>query len=287
MEGEHGDTVYIDDVGICCLAMGSHLPTARPFKEWVTEAVLPAFEQQGLFSLVDDASGESSSLLNDASGAAPRAASTFPSLPPCISIDLGPAPFLDATQKHLYAVSTPRDFAAGLLKVGVAKDVLARRNQLQTGQSDTLVVLAIVTNGGKLEPLVLRFLPASDAGGTEWRKCSLDEFKEATQKAYKIMLDSPPTSAVQGQKRKREENMTEFELTKEKDKHRLDVLERESAIQSQNKKTELEAKEKELELQERAAKLESQKKREELEFRRQGLEIRRLELQVEKEARET
>jgi prophage antirepressor-like protein len=74
-EFEQPDTIYIDEAGLYCLIIGSQLPTARPFKEWVTGTVLPTIRSEGSYSLLDDASGVAS-----------RAASAHPSLPPCISI---------------------------------------------------------------------------------------------------------------------------------------------------------------------------------------------------------
>ena len=44
-------TVFINEAGVYSLAMGSHLPAAVAFKDWVCEEVLPAIRKYGTLTI--------------------------------------------------------------------------------------------------------------------------------------------------------------------------------------------------------------------------------------------
>ena len=51
-------TVFVDEAGMYSLVMGSALPSAEAFKDWVCEEVLPALREHGRYSLLPDVQNE-------------------------------------------------------------------------------------------------------------------------------------------------------------------------------------------------------------------------------------
>ena len=54
----HPHTVFVDEAGMYSLVMGSTLPSAEAFKDWVCEEVLPALREFGRYSLLPDVQNE-------------------------------------------------------------------------------------------------------------------------------------------------------------------------------------------------------------------------------------
>lgn len=139
-------------------------------------------------------------------------------------IDLGSALFATDEKRHLYAMSTPTEFARGRMKIGVAQDVAARATQLQTGQGEPLRVVLVWPHMEKLESLVLRMLPSvGDAGGTEWRHGSISDFKEAARRAFEEAQALAALPAASGKRKRDDDDERRFELDMARDKHRLEV----------------------------------------------------------------
>lgn len=281
ISGEHPQAVYINEIGLNSLALGSRLRRAQAFKQWVVTEVLPSFVRRST------SPQEEHSILT--------------SRPVPETLQLNFTSFLDETKRHLYLMTTATENTKGHVKIGVAKDVLARMSQFQTAHNDVVWLLVVCPHAEKLEGSVLRRLPLAGSGGTERRIATREQFKQAVQDSYnelKAVADLPSTMVVSA-KRKREEppetdvraldlKEREIELQISADNHqlamengRIDLRQRDSELQWTIDQRQFEKDRHQVEKDRHQVEMQRQA----LEFRQQAIALRKQELDLAERAK--
>jgi hypothetical protein len=266
--------VYIDKIGLCQLAIRSHLRKAEAFKEWVVADVLPSLRKDGTYSL-------------SSQQVAPR---SFPALE---TLRLDATVFLDETKRHLYVISTDSELAKGNLKIGVAGDVPERIAQFQTAQNDLIRLLLVFLHAEKLEANVLKRLPLSGTGGTEWRAASVDQVKQAVTEVYDEMkalsgLPAPPALSL---KRKREDPLEtrqqdmdlQMQLEHHQDERKIKMDKHQCEMDERKIKRQCEMDKHQCEMDERKIKRQCEMDKHSLACERERLEIRQKAIEIRKQ----
>ena len=138
--------VYINEAGVYSLIMRSKKPQAKAFKNWITKEVLPSIRSTGMY--------EANAFLKN----------VCQTLSSCDSSDAG-----SDCGRHLYIMRYMHDCSA--VKIGRSSDVLARRQQLESGHNFLLEIIATYLEAGHFERAVHEMLREhrSRAGrGKEW-----------------------------------------------------------------------------------------------------------------------
>jgi prophage antirepressor-like protein len=265
ISGEHPQAIYINEIGLNSLALGSRLRRAQAFKQWIVTEVLPSFVRRRTCPQAEH--------------------SVITSRPVPETLQLNFTSFLDETKRHLYLMTTATENTKGHVKIGVAKDVLARMSQFQTAHNDVVWLLVVCPHAEKLEGSVLRRLPLAGSGGTEWRIATREQFKQAVQDSYdelKAVADLPSTMVVSA-KRKREE-------PPEMDVRALDLKEREIELQITADNHQLAMENGRIDLRQRNSELQwtidqrqFEKDRHQVEMQRQALEFRQQAIALRKQ----
>ena len=138
-------TSYINEPGLYSLALRSKKPQAKAFKRWVTHDVLPSLRRFGTYSTVKVHQACNALLTHD-SAAEP-----------------------DEEARHLYIMKY--GFDDTVVKIGRARDVEKRRQQLQGCHNFVMEVVAIFPDAGHLESVAHTALAprrSCQGSGREW-----------------------------------------------------------------------------------------------------------------------